>query len=446
MLRSGSKNGLIYGLLFLSFVITYFLGYHVSRTSSIELVYLFSIQFLIYLIIIYLKPDDALLSRVIFGAVGLRLILLWAFPQLSDDIYRFVWDGRLLNSGLHPFAELPSYYMQPGQGVEGLNEKLYSLLNSPNYFTIYPPFAQFVFWLSTSITDSIVGAAVVIRVLIILAEVGTIFLSIQLLKKYNLPKCNVLLYALNPLVILELTGNLHFEAFMIFFLLLTVYCLLTFSIVKASFFMAASIATKLIPLILLTIFLRKLEKKSLLNFYIFTSIFLLLFFLPLFNYDLIEGMGSSLGLYFQKFEFNASVYYLIREIGFFVKGYNIIGSAGKYLALASFISIMTISLWKFKKANQWYVMMWVLTIYFLLATTVHPWYISTLVAISIFTPFRYVIVWSFMIFLSYLGYTSYGFEENISVVIVEYTSIILLIGYELYIYSTNKESRLANLL
>ena len=49
--------------------------------------------------------------------------------------------------GLDPFTELPSYYIENGLHPELLNTQLFSKLNSPDYFSIYPPLAQFVFGL-----------------------------------------------------------------------------------------------------------------------------------------------------------------------------------------------------------------------------------------------------------------------------------------------------------
>ena len=438
--ESSLKIRLTYGLIGLSFLLIYILGYQVDRTAGELLIFLFSTLFFTYLWILYLNPDDSLVYQLIWGSIGLRLILLFAFPNLSDDIYRFVWDGRLLGQGIHPFAELPAFYQQPGHEVNGLTQQLFKQLNSPNYFTIYPPFAQFIFWVSTAITKTVLGAAVVIRCFIILAETGSIFLLQKLLLRYNLPKRNVLWYAFNPLVILELTGNLHFEAFMIFFMVLAIYCLLSNSVMKAALFLAAGVASKLVPLIILPIFLRRLNFRLLVKLYLFTALFILLFFVPLFNVDLLNGMSSSISLYFQKFEFNASFYYLIREVGYLHYGYNIIASAGKYMALITFLGIMTLSLWKFTRANQFQVIMWVLTLYLFMATTVHPWYITTIIAVSVFTPFRFVILWSFMIFLTYLGYTSDGFSENLWVVSLEYSSVILLMLYEVYNYARGQES------
>ncbi len=409
-----------------------FIAYFIERHESVALLGAYTLLFGFYAILLKHEYNAQNLKTVILMAVGLRILLLPAFPNLSDDIFRFVWDGRLINAGINPFAQLPSYYLQPGHAVNGLNLELYQLLNSPEYFTIYPPFAQFVFWFSTAFTSSVWVSAVVIRTLIIVAEIVSIFIGLKLLRKLKLPDSNILLYALNPLVILEFTGNLHFEAFLICFLILAIYYLHQQKWLKAGLFMALSIAAKLIPLMLLPMFIKRLSVRQLFKYYGFIAVFLALFFLPLFNLQFIQGMQNSIGLYFQKFEFNASIYYLVREVGYWAKGYNIIGTAGKYLAAIAFMGILTISFIHKKGLLVFYPIAWVLTLYWLFSTTIHPWYIGTLVMITVFTTYRYAVIWSFLIGFTYAGYTIDGFVEPMNLVIIEYLVVVIFAGYEFY--------------
>jgi hypothetical protein len=89
----------------------------------------------------------------------------------------------------------------------------------PDYFTGYPPICQFIFGLATKLFGgNLVWSIAVIRLFIIASEIGTIYFLRKILSAFNLPLRNVLIYALNPLVIIELTGNLHMEGVMIFFL------------------------------------------------------------------------------------------------------------------------------------------------------------------------------------------------------------------------------------
>ena len=73
-----------------------------------------------------------------------------------------------------------------------------------------------------------------------------------------------------------------------------------------------------------------------------------------------------------------------------------------------------------------------LTAYYLLATTVHPWYITSLVLISLFTGYRYPVVWSISIMLSYAAYRTVPYSENLWLVSLEYVILFSYMGYEMY--------------
>lgn len=431
--KSKSKF-VLYSLSVASFLLYVVISYFLQRTQSTLLIASFVLLFGIYIAMLSLISAKKQISRFILIGILFRIVLLLAFPNLSDDLFRFVWDGRLMNNGIHPFAHLPSFYLRPDINIPGVNQELYDQLNSPEYFTIYPPVAQFVFWLSVKISpNSVFGSAIVMRILILSAEIGSILLMRNLIRKFSLNEKNVLIYVLNPLVIIELTGNLHFEAFMIFFALLSLYLLWKSKLIFSAGALALAVASKLIPLIFLPLLLKRLKIKQLAIYYILAGVFTILLFLPILNEKLVEGMSSSISLYFQKFEFNASIYYLVREIGFWIKGYNIIQTAGKYLALATFAGIMLYSL--LSNSNEKKLpegIMWVLVIYLLFATIVHPWYITTIIAFSVFTNYKFPVLWSLLIFLTYLGYTSSGFEEKLWVNIIEYGAVLAFVLYEIY--------------
>lgn len=428
------KSSWLWLLLALSGILYIYFAYFLEREQTAQILTVYTVLFGIYFWVINKKWDSGHLQLLIFGAIGLRLILLFSFPNLSDDIYRFVWDGKLLNAGIHPFSQLPKYYIDNAIEVDGLSLELYSKLNSPEYFTIYPPFAQLIFWLGAAPTSSVHISSIIIRLFIVAAEVGTIFFGYKVLEQWKLPKGNILLYALNPLIILELTGNLHFEAFMIFFMILSIYYINRHKTIQSGVYLALGVAVKLLPLMLLPSLIRKLELKKLSLFYATAGLAILLAFTPLYNQEFVNGMTESIGLYFQKFEFNASIYYLVRAYGFWDRGYNIIQTAGPDLALYSLVGILIISLFFNKKINVATHWQWIITFYLLMATTVHPWYISSLIMFAVFCNYRYAILWSFLIFFTYSSYTSTGFEEQLWLTVVEYVSVLGLMFYEIYNY------------
>lgn len=408
--------------------------YFTERHESFPLLFIYTISFAAYLAILFTARSLHNITWLLAIAMALRCLLLPAAPHLSDDIYRFIWDGRLWNQGINPFTYLPSELIsnEMATQLQGINSELYEALNSPDYFTVYPPVNQFIFAFATKIFPaSLSGSTIIIRMFILLAEGLNLWLLYRLVQSAKLPVRNVLIYNLNPLVILELTGNLHFEAVMLCFVLLSLFFLSKSKVIISAIFFALAICTKLVPLIFLPLYLRRLQFRQAIYFYGIITLTIVLLFLPLLSQELIMGMSSSIGLYFQKFEFNASIYYLVREIGYYVKGYNIIESAGKWLAVITLLFILIFT-WFERNRKLPAAFMWVLLIYLLLATTVHPWYITPLLAFSIFTSYRFAVVWSYLIFFSYIGYTLDGYTENLSITALEYAIVLSILAYELY--------------
>ncbi|MCB0640333.1 MAG: hypothetical protein KDC44_01780, partial [Phaeodactylibacter sp.] len=273
------------------------LGYGVAQEDFTWIWGAYSLSFGAYVLILLLATD-AEMPVWLSGAFCLRLALLFGLPTLSDDIYRFIWDGHLLQQGINPFDQLPGYYLQAGQQVAGLDQVLYDQLNSPGYFTVYPPIAQASFalaaWLSPT---SWWGFSLVLKTLILLIEVGNAWLLVSLLRMFRMPIRNSLLYLLNPLIIVELTGNLHYEAVMIFFLLLAFWLLVRMKgILPAALAFAASIAAKLLPLMFLPFFIKRLGWKKAVLFFALLGVGTFLLFLPLFNEAFLGSMSSSLDL------------------------------------------------------------------------------------------------------------------------------------------------------
>ncbi len=438
------QKALDFSLVAISFFLYSCLGFILKRHETVPLLAAYLLVFGIYLFIIRRSGEDQI-GFWLYASVLFRFLLLFSVPNLSDDFYRFIWDGRLWESGYHPFAEIPSYYIKHGIIIEGINEELFQQLNSPDYFTIYPPVAQFIFWISVKLSpQSIAGSLVVMKSIVFLCEIGSIIVIKKLLDHFNLGKSRVLYYALNPLVIIELTGNVHLEGVMIFFLLTSVLLMAKQKPVGSAMVFAVAVCVKLLPLMFLPAVFPVQGWKKALVFCATTGATCLLLFVPLWDYEIVKGFQSSVGYYFSKFEFNASIYYIVRAWGNWHYGYNIIGSAGWKLGLISFIFIMILSIrpwWQRilqdassaeKNALLVETLLFVLLTYFLFTTTLHPWYITTLIAISVFTGFRFSILWSALIFLTYAGYSREAFVENLWFTGLEYTAVLGYLAYEIW--------------
>jgi hypothetical protein len=98
--------------------------------------------------------------------------------------------------------------------------------------------------------------------------------------------------------------------------------------------------------------------------------------------------------------------------------------------MGAFLSIVIYSIKEYRsRVNIATAMMFSYCIYILWATTVHPWYITPVIALSVFSTFRFPIVWSFLVFLTYAGYDQIGFNENLWITAIEYS---FAMGYFLW--------------
>ncbi|NJN50155.1 MAG: hypothetical protein HC798_02800 [Polaribacter sp.] len=164
----------------------------------------------------------------------------------------------MLINGYNPFLFVPEYF---------INHQLYPIANAQllydgmgllngSHYSNYPPINQLNFAFAAVFgSNSITLNIIFLRLQIILADIGIIYFGAKILKFLGQNQNKIFLYALNPLVIIELTGNLHFEAVMLFFLITSFYFLLTNKIILSALLFGFSIATKLIPILFLPLLL-----------------------------------------------------------------------------------------------------------------------------------------------------------------------------------------------
>ncbi len=379
------------------------------------------------------------------AALAFRLLWLPAAPALSDDVYRFRWDGLLVAHGANPFRYRPAEIIADGarralpdgpgraQALPEL-QQLYRLLNSPHYYSVYPPVCQAVFgavaWLAPTSQH---GFEVGLRLVLLAAEAGTAALLLLLLAHWGRPRAHALRYLLHPLVVVELGGNLHVEGLALGFTLLLLWLLVRGRRPAAAGALALAVATKLLPLLVLPLLVRRLGRARFVRLAAMTVGGVALLFAPFITRALLANIGNSLELYFHRFEFNASVYYGLRAVGYWLTSYNQIAVLGPALALLSGLLALALA-WRERRPRLQTLpaaLLLTLTAYFLLATTVHPWYLTLLVGLGALTRFRFAQVWGGLAVLSYAAYRTSAYTENLWLVALEYAVVLAVLGWEL---------------
>ncbi len=439
-------------LVTISVVFYFFLGYFLKRTQFNTLIFIWITLFICYYFL--LKTKQISFTYLMAFAILFRLIFFLAIPNLSQDFYRFIWDGRLILEGLNPYISLPKIIIQQNHYPINQALQLYQGMGEFNgsHYTNYPPLNQFCFFIAAIFANkSILGSVIVMRTIIIFADIGIFYFGVKLLKQLKLSTSNIFLYALNPFVIIELTGNLHFESVMLFFLIFALYKLQQQKWIWAAILFACSIAIKLIPLLFLPLFYQwfikmphtnQLKKKGffkLLVFYALIILICVLLFSPFYSPKVIPNYLNSVGLWFRNFEFNASFYYIARKIGYAFTGYNQIAIIGKIIFIVTVLLVLAISVFRknIPLKNLITAMLFTLSFYYFISTTIHPWYLASLLVLAIFTNYRFPFLWSMVVVLSYQAYANIPWKENLWLVGIEYGIVYVFLLYELKILKAN---------
>lgn len=412
------------------------MGYWFPRTAFPQLLSLYVIAFGCYLYLVAIHKKEGFSPiLVLVLAMGLRLLLLGSMPVLSDDFYRYLFDGQLLASGINPYQEVPA--LLPNLPDNAYWGTLLEKMNSGGYYSLYPPLHQFFFWLAALAGENIFLNVLVLRVCLLIVEGINLWLMQKLLFQWRLPAHQISWYAFNPLVIIELTGNLHFEGIVLTGLLITVYFYGRNKSLATGLSWAWAIGVKLNPLILAPVWIRFWDSKNFWKFSLTAAAFVLLFLSPIVLLDGTRNFYQSFRLYQSTFEFNASIYYLIREGSSFFIDYNPIAHVGPALQLFAVICLLAMGLYQrtFTKEALVSKMVWMYLVFLLLQTTVHPWYLIPALGLSVLTRNRSFVVWSAVVFLSYHAYALPGFEEHLWLTALEYIFLafaVLVTGYRQY--------------
>lgn len=427
------RQRLLCSALFLG--LTIYLGYGVPRAQFGVFLGAYGLFFGLYAFVVFQKniPATDLRWYTALGIV-LRAALLFSLPGLSDDFYRFLWDGRLLAAGIDPFAHPPAYFIENQIAVPGLTPELFARLNSPDYFSVYPPVCQAVFasaaWF---FPQSDWGTVAAMKLFLLACEIGTIVL---LKKNWGNTSGSqpAVWYSLNPLLILEIVGNCHFEGAMICFLVAGLAALRCGHWRAGAVWWALATAAKLLPPLFLPLVWRWLGWRRGLYFTLIFGAATALFFSPLLRPEVLAHIGASLRLYFRQFEFNASMYYLVKHAGALFTEKEIGRTAGPLLGGLTALFVCWLAWRRVRRGapaeNLQSAICLAASVYLFNATTVHPWYVAVPLTLSLGTRWRFPLVWSGLAVLSYSHYAGGGYRENYGLIALEYGVVWAVLAWE----------------
>lgn len=267
----------------------------------LELVF---IQSVIYLAVAWLslRSSDSrsiLLLGLVFAAL-FRLSIVFFQPYLSDDIYRYIWDGRVQAAGINPYRYIPAE--EPL--AELRDEKIYPHINRRETVrTIYPPIAQATFLLVTRISESVTW----MKAAMIGFEAVTIWAIIQLLSSFGFARQRVLIYAWHPLAIWEFAGSGHADALAIAFIALALLARRKRSETLTGVLIACATCVKLFPVVLFPALYTRRSWKMPLAF----VVTVLIAYLPYLNVGPMKVLGSLPAYSSERGLLNGDQYFLL---------------------------------------------------------------------------------------------------------------------------------------
>lgn len=365
------------------------------------------------------QKGEVSLRQVLLFALVFRLMVFWLPPGLSDDAYRYVWDGWVQVAGINPYRYPPEH---PTLALFQ-ETPLFAELNSRAFYSIYPPVSQLVFAIGGLFRAG--GWQVsyyVIKALLALAEYGGVLLLARMVSPRLL-----LLYAFHPLAVIESAGQAHTEALVMPLLLLALWLARQQKGGWASVALAAAGWTKLYPFVLFPLLWRRFGWRSVWP----AGVCCLLLLVPYAHPEVPGNILASLNLYVRYFEFNAGLYYAVKQVFYVFTGDDwskTLGPAFGWIFLVALPVVYWVDrrrAWPLDRAFRW-----VIGLFFVLATTVHPWYLLGLLPLTLLGE-RVAWPWHWLALLSMGTYLRYVEGPYWAFVVLGWTGFAL-IGVLLY--------------
>ena len=345
--------------------------------------YLVAVAFLFLLMaagsMLFRNGGRAALWIVLAGALLFRLLAAAGGPVMSDDIYRYVWDGRVQAAGHHPYLHPPE-----AQELAPLRDADWERINHREIGTIYPPLSQLLFHGLAAAGAGVRG----FRIALGLLDFGVVLALLLLLNRTGRPVRRVLLYAWNPLAVMESSGSGHVEPLGVVLMVLSVAWLASEhrSPIRSAAALAGSIHAKLFSAALLPGHLRRMNLPAVLVLAAVLAALVLPFALggPL--------VGEGLFQYAESWERNGLVFFVFREAADLLDTGNRLKPMVEWLGreeLYRFVWPRELSKAVVVLLAGWWILwlafrrrldpvtegMWILGGMVLLLPTIHPWYV-----------------------------------------------------------------------
>jgi len=274
----------------------------------------------------------------------------------SDDVYRYIWDGKVNSNGINPFV-----YAPPDEALEHLRDSvIYPNINHPLLPTIYPPMAQNLFLIAYTIAGVVIWG---FKLLAVLFELLTIAALLVWLKSMGVRRCNILLWLYSPLILIEFYLSAHVDILAMPFLVAMLLAVRRDRPGLSGIMLALMSLVKFFGLFFAPFLLMYFKGRNRVRFVLMFAVTFISLYLPyVFGSD-----GAFLGSLFEylgEWQYNASI--------FFVFKYGFGFEWARYLVASVFVAWTGYLL--FKKLDIYQKLYRMFGGYLVLTTTFFPWY------------------------------------------------------------------------
>lgn len=382
-------------------LVVYRVAVHSDGVSDIAwFLKLVLVQIVVYVCAVWLSVRTAdsrtlLVLAVLFAAL-FRLAIIFSQPYLSDDIYRYIWDGRVQASGINPYRYIPA-----DQALGSLrDEKIYPKINRRDYArTIYPPVAEGFFLFITRFSESVTW----MKTVMVAFEAVAAWAIIQLLISFGFARQRVLIYAWHPLVVWEFAGSGHLDAMAIAFVALALLAHRKHAGTLTGIMLACATCVKLFPLALFPALYKRWSWKMPLAF----VATVLVAYVPYLSVGPLGVLGFLPGYASERGMVNGEQFFLLtiaREL------FHLPVAASIYLVFAVLV-LGGLSLWILRKPQTddlSYLRngLLIASVFMLLLSPHFSWYFAWLLPFLCFIPSLavfYLTFASFLLYLTWLG-------------------------------------------
>lgn len=325
------------------------------------------------------------LGLILAAGVLFRLTAFLSPPSLSDDIYRYLWDGRVQAAGHNPYRFAPD-----APELASLRNAEHTGINHKSVPTIYPPLAQAVFRLAVALSPTLAAQ----RVAFLLFDLALLFLLPSFLRARGLPPERCLVYAWHPLAVAEFASSGHLDSLGLFFLFAGLLAFHRRKFVQAGVFSALSFLGKLGSAVLLPWLLFRREGRR-------TAVFMALgigagyaFYLTPPLTETFASLFAGTRTYARDWSFNAGIYAALSAAT---------GAPGRWLRLGVGLlwTVAALGLARRFKDPLAYAA-GAVALALALSPVVHPWYALWLLPFLCFFPHPAGLAFTGLVALSYL--------------------------------------------